>query len=129
VARTMGPASTTLAGNSVTSDLLPAGSRSINTRGDLRWRSQRLSDVTVTVAGDAAVLTAAVTDEVTRDRHDLAFQLRLTQTWVRTAGRLAVSRRARQPPRIVSRYRGSQSMQRQKGCPAGSRNTRKVVPG
>ena len=38
-------------------------------------------------AGDeAAVLTAAVTDEVTRDGRDLAFQLRLTQTWVRTAG-------------------------------------------
>jgi hypothetical protein len=54
-----------------------------NTRG-LRWRSQRLSDVTVTVVGDAAVLTAAVTDEVTRDGHDLAFQLCLTQTWVRT---------------------------------------------
>jgi hypothetical protein len=57
-----------------------------NTRGDLRWRSQRLSDVTVTVVGDAAVLTAAVTDEVTRGGRDLAFELRLTQTWVRTAG-------------------------------------------
>jgi hypothetical protein len=57
-----------------------------NTRGDLRWRSQRLSDVTVTVAGDAAVLTAAVTDEVTRDGQDLAFRLHLTQTWVRTEG-------------------------------------------
>ena len=56
-----------------------------NTRGDVRWRSQRLSDVTVTVVGDAAVLTAAVTDEVTRDGHDVAFRLRLTQTWVRTA--------------------------------------------
>jgi len=29
---------------------------------------------------------AAVTDEVTRDGRDLAFQLRLTQMWVRTAG-------------------------------------------
>jgi ketosteroid isomerase-like protein len=57
-----------------------------NIRADLRWRSQRLADVAVTVVGDAAVLTAAVTDEVTRDGRDLAFQLRLTQTWVRTAG-------------------------------------------
>lgn len=57
-----------------------------NTRENLRWRSQRLSDVTVTVAGDTAVLTAAVTDEVTRDGRDLAFELRLTQTWVRTPG-------------------------------------------
>ena len=33
-----------------------------NTRANLRWRSQRLADITVTVVGDAAVLTAAVTD-------------------------------------------------------------------
>ena len=57
-----------------------------NTRADLRWRSQRLADIAVTVVGDAAVLTAAVTDEVTRDGGDLAFQLRLTQMWVRTDG-------------------------------------------
>jgi hypothetical protein len=57
-----------------------------NTAGDLRWRSQRLSDLSVTVVGDTAVLTAAVTDGVSRDGQDLAFQLRLTQTWVRTAG-------------------------------------------
>jgi ketosteroid isomerase-like protein len=55
-----------------------------NTRGGLRWRSQRLEDVTVVVAGDTAVLTAAVTDEVTRDGHEQSFRLRLTQTWVRT---------------------------------------------
>jgi hypothetical protein len=55
-----------------------------NTRGNLRWRSQRLADITVTVAGDAAVLTASVTDEVSQDGHDRAFHLRLTQTWVRT---------------------------------------------
>jgi ketosteroid isomerase-like protein len=55
-----------------------------NTRGDLRWRSQRLEGVTVAVAGDTAVLTATVTDEVSRDGRDRAFHLRLTQTWVRT---------------------------------------------
>ena len=55
-----------------------------NVRGGLRWRSQRLDGVTVTVAGDTAVLTAEVTDEVSRDGRDQAFHLRLTQTWVRT---------------------------------------------
>jgi hypothetical protein len=56
-----------------------------NTRGELVWRAQRLDDVRVTVAGDTAVLTAWVTDEVTRDGRDLEFRLRLTQTWTRTA--------------------------------------------
>lgn len=56
-----------------------------NTRGSLRWRSQRLADIKVTVVGDAAVLSAAVTDEVSQDGQDRAFQLHLTQTWVRTA--------------------------------------------
>ena len=55
-----------------------------NTRGALRWRAQRLEGVTVAVAGDTAVLTATVTDEVSRDGRDRAFHLRLTQTWVRT---------------------------------------------
>jgi ketosteroid isomerase-like protein len=59
-----------------------------NTRGNLRWRSQRLADIRVTVVGDAAVLTAAVTDEVSDEvskaGRDRAFHLRLTQMWVRT---------------------------------------------
>jgi hypothetical protein len=55
-----------------------------NIRADLRWRSQRLDDAAVVVAGDTAVLTALVTDEVSRDGQDQVFQLRLTQTWVRT---------------------------------------------
>jgi ketosteroid isomerase-like protein len=55
-----------------------------NTRGDLRWRSQRLEDVKIAVVAGTAVLTAAVTDEVSRDGRDYAFRLRLTQTWVRT---------------------------------------------
>lgn len=38
------------------------------------------------VAGDTAVLTAAVTDVVSRDGQDQTFHLRLTQTWVRTQG-------------------------------------------
>ena len=57
-----------------------------NTRGELRWRAQRLDDVRVTVVGDTAVLTAWVTDEVSRDGRDEVFTLRLTQTWVRTGG-------------------------------------------
>ena len=54
-----------------------------NTAGDLRWRSQRLDDTVVAVVGDTAVLTALVTDEVTRDGRHATFALRLTQTWVR----------------------------------------------
>lgn len=55
-----------------------------NTGGALRWRAQRLDDVVVVVARETAVLTAAVTDEVSRDGRDQVFRLRLTQTWVRT---------------------------------------------
>jgi hypothetical protein len=55
-----------------------------NTRGDLWWRSQRLADIQVRVVGDAAVLTATVTDEITRDGQDRSFDVRLTQMWVRT---------------------------------------------
>jgi ketosteroid isomerase-like protein len=55
-----------------------------NTCQDLRWRAQRLDGIHVTVAGDTAVLTATVTDEVSRDGRDHTFHLRLTQTWVRT---------------------------------------------
>jgi Domain of unknown function (DUF4440) len=55
-----------------------------NTRGNLRWRSQRLDGVTVVVVGDTAVLTATVTDEVTREGREQSFRLRLTQAWVRT---------------------------------------------
>ena len=54
-----------------------------NTGGALTWRSQRLDDAVIEVVGDTAVLTALVIDEVTRDRRDLTFALRLTQTWVR----------------------------------------------
>jgi uncharacterized protein DUF4440 len=43
-----------------------------NTRGRLRWRSQRLDGIAVTVADDTAVLTAMVTDEVSRDGRDQA---------------------------------------------------------
>jgi hypothetical protein len=55
-----------------------------NTRRNLLWRSQRLADIKVTVAGDAAVLTAAVADEVSQDGRDRALHLRLTLMWVRT---------------------------------------------
>ncbi len=54
-----------------------------NAGGDLTWRSQRLDDPVVVVVGDTAVLTALVTDEVTKEGQDATFTLRLTQTWVR----------------------------------------------
>lgn len=56
-----------------------------NTVGALTWRSQRLDDVRVVAVGDTAVLSALVTDEVSRDGQDLTFTLRLTQTWIRGA--------------------------------------------
>ena len=54
-----------------------------NTEGDLVWRAQRLEDVEVTVAGDAAVLTAVVVDEVEQDGAAVTNRLRLTQVWTR----------------------------------------------
>jgi ketosteroid isomerase-like protein len=57
-----------------------------NIHGDIRWHSQRLDDVRVAVVGDAAVLTALVTDEVHKDGRDQTLTLRLTQTWIRTEG-------------------------------------------
>jgi hypothetical protein len=69
-----------------------------NTRGGLRWRAQRLDGVRVVVAGDTAVLTATVTDEVTRDGREQSFRLRLTQTWLRTpAGWRCLAGHASQP--------------------------------
>ncbi len=69
-----------------------------NTRGDLIWRAQRLDDVRVTVVADTAVLTAWVTDEVTRDGQELVLRVRLTQTWTRTArGWRCVGGHASQP--------------------------------
>lgn len=57
-----------------------------NIRGGLEWHAQHLADVRIAVVGDAAVLTAIVTDEVRRDQRDQTFTLRMTQTWVRTSG-------------------------------------------
>jgi len=51
----------------------------------LVWRAQRLEEVKVAVAGDAAVLTALVTAEVDVGGRDQSFVLRVTQPWVRTA--------------------------------------------
>ena len=57
-----------------------------NTEGDLIWHDQRLSDTDVVVAGDTAVLTAAVHDEVERAGERLGLDVRLTLTWVREDG-------------------------------------------
>jgi ketosteroid isomerase-like protein len=56
-----------------------------NTEGELVWRAQRLEDVEVHAAADAAVLTAVVVDEVERAGARETYRLRLTQTWVRGA--------------------------------------------
>jgi ketosteroid isomerase-like protein len=71
-----------------------------NTRETPRWRAQRLEGIAVVVAGDTAVLTAAVTDEVFLDGREQAFRLRLTQTWVRTPeGWRCLAGHASQPSR------------------------------
>ena len=54
-----------------------------NTAGELVWRSQRIEDVHVIVAGDTAVLIAVAVDEVERDGEPQTFRLHLTQVWVR----------------------------------------------
>jgi ketosteroid isomerase-like protein len=54
-----------------------------NTESDLVWRSQRLLEPQVAIAGNTAVLTAIVVDEVELDGRPRTFRMRLTQTWVR----------------------------------------------
>jgi len=51
-----------------------------NTTGPVRWRSQTLRQVAVTVVGDAAVLHAEVTDVVGSGE---TFRMPITQVWVR----------------------------------------------
>jgi hypothetical protein len=54
-----------------------------NTEGPLVWLGQRLEDADVVAAGDAAVLTAVVVDEVEQGGERMTNRLRLTQVWVR----------------------------------------------
>ena len=58
-----------------------------NTTGELRWHGQELEDPDVVVHGDTAVVTAVVVDDVETGDGREVFRLRLTQTWVRQAGR------------------------------------------
>jgi ketosteroid isomerase-like protein len=57
-----------------------------NTAGDLVWRSQRLEDAHVTLAGETAVLTAVAVDDVERGGAPQTFRMRVTLTWVRQDG-------------------------------------------
>ena len=54
-----------------------------NTQGPVRWQSQRLRDVEVTVVGETAVLHAEVTDVVGPDGDAETFTMPMTQVWVR----------------------------------------------
>lgn len=54
-----------------------------NTDGRVRWCGQTLLSPDVVLAGDTAVVTATVLDEVEHDGHAESFSLRLTMTWVR----------------------------------------------
>jgi hypothetical protein len=57
-----------------------------NTSGPVRWRSQELTGVEVTVVGDTAVLWAEVTDVVEGDDHPETYRMPMTQVWVHEAG-------------------------------------------
>lgn len=56
-------------------------------RGPLRWTGQRLADPKVTIAGEVAVLTAIVHDDVVVDDEQHAWAFSTTQTYVRERGR------------------------------------------
>ena len=55
-----------------------------NVAGPTRWHAQKLTDVTVVVTREAAVLRGIVEDEVTIADERRAFRMPVTQTWVRT---------------------------------------------
>ncbi len=54
-----------------------------NTGGPVRWQSQQLREVEVTVVGDTAVLHAEVTDMVGTGEDSATFRMPMTQVWVR----------------------------------------------
>lgn len=58
-----------------------------NTAGQVRWRSQELRNVQVTIAGEVAVLLAEVTDVVGAGDEPETFRMPVTQVWVRQDGR------------------------------------------
>ena len=57
-----------------------------DTESDLVWRSQRLEQAEVALAGETAVLTAVVVAAFERAGEPQTFRLRLMQTRVREAG-------------------------------------------
>jgi len=57
-----------------------------NTSGAVRWQSQELTDVSVTVVGDTAVLHAEAVDVIDRGDGSETFRMPVTQVWVRGAG-------------------------------------------
>jgi len=54
-----------------------------NTSGKVRWLSQQLTEVTVTIVADTAVVMAEVVDAIDRDEGSETFQMPVTQVWVR----------------------------------------------
>jgi uncharacterized protein (TIGR02246 family) len=54
-----------------------------NTTGAVRWRSQQLDDIEVTVVGDTAVLRAETIDVILVGQKPQTFRMPVTQTWVR----------------------------------------------
>ena len=58
-----------------------------NTAGAVRWHSQRLADVEITVIGDTAILHAEVTDSVQTGDTTEDLQMPMTQVWIREGER------------------------------------------
>jgi len=58
-----------------------------NTGGALVWRRQVVEAPDVVLAGEVAVVTGVVRDDVERGGAPATFAMRLTQVWVREGGR------------------------------------------
>ncbi|WP_166644446.1 nuclear transport factor 2 family protein [Microbacterium sp. BK668] len=58
-----------------------------NVGGPTRWHAQTLTEITVTVVGDAAVLRCSVTDDVSTQAGRSEYRMPMTQIWVRSDGR------------------------------------------
>jgi ketosteroid isomerase-like protein len=54
-----------------------------NTSGAVRWLSQELTDVSVAVVGDTAVVVAEVVDAIEGNEGPETFRMPVTQVWVR----------------------------------------------
>jgi Domain of unknown function (DUF4440) len=64
-----------------------AGYLASNTSGRNRWYGQELTDMSLAVVGDVAILRCTVADDVDTGSGRHAYRMPMTQTWVRADGR------------------------------------------